>query len=142
VVAQYTFRQYLVERAKGDGWGIFAQVSSADKDTSPITAFFDVGLGGNGIVPSRPRDEFGLSYAYTDLSEVLKDNLALLPFGGRLLVEHQLEVFYNLHLTPWFQLTAICKSSGPIVPQPTSPSCRARASGSCSSAAGTEESPP
>jgi len=102
---QYTFRQYLVERAKGDGWGIFAQVSSADKDTSPITAFFDVGLGGNGIVPSRPRDEFGLSYAYTDLSEVLKDNLALLPFGGRLLVEHQLEVFYNLHLTPWFQLT-------------------------------------
>ena len=102
---QYTFRQYLVERAKGDGWGIFAQVSSADKDTSPITAFFDVGLGGNGIVPSRPRDEFGVSYAYTDLSEVLKDNLALLPFGGRLLVEHQLEVFYNLHLTPWFQLT-------------------------------------
>jgi len=102
---QYTFRQYLVERAKGDGWGIFAQVSSADKDTSPITAFFDVGLGGNGIVPSRPRDEFGVSYAYTDLSEVLKDNLVLLPFGGRLLVEHQLEVFYNLHLTPWFQLT-------------------------------------
>jgi porin len=101
----YTFRQYLVERAKGDGWGLFTQLSSADKDTSPITAFFDVGLGGNGIVPSRPRDEFGVSYAYTDLSEVLKDNLALLPFGGRLLVEHQLEVFYNLHLTPWFQLT-------------------------------------
>jgi porin len=79
-------------------------VSFADQDTSPITTFFDVGLGGNGLVTSRPRDEFGIAYAYTDLSEVLKDNLDLLPLGGRLQVEHQVEVFYNLHLMPWFQL--------------------------------------
>jgi len=101
----YTFRQYLVERGARDGWGFFGQVSLADQGTSPVTTFFDVGLGGNGLIPSRPRDEFGLSYAYTDLSNVLKDNLDLLPLGGRLQVEHQFELFYNLYLTPWFQLT-------------------------------------
>ena len=56
-------------------------------------------------MPARPRDEFGLSYTYTDLSDELKNNLALPPLGGDLQVEHQVEVFYNLHVTPWFQLT-------------------------------------
>jgi porin len=101
----YTFRQYIVERSRRDGWGFFGQMSFADQDTSPITTFFDVGLGGNGLFAQRPRDEFGIAYAYTDLSEVLKDNLDLLPLGGRLRVEHQLEVFYNVHMAPWLQLT-------------------------------------
>lgn len=101
----YVFRQYLVERGPRDGWGLFTQLSAADQDTSPITAFFNVGLGGNGVIESRPRDEFGVSYAYTDLSEELKENLALLPHGGRLRAEHQVEVFYNVHLAPWLQLT-------------------------------------
>jgi len=81
------------------------ELSFADQATSPVTTFFDVGLGGNGLIASRPRDEFGLSYGYTDMSDVLKDNLDLLPIGGRLQVEHQLKMFYNLHLTAWFQLT-------------------------------------
>jgi porin len=101
----YEFRQYLVERGPRDGWGLFTQLSAADQDTSPITAFVNIGLGGNGVIASRPRDEFGVSYAYTDLSEELKDNLAVLPHGGRLRAEHQLEVFYNMHVTPWLQLT-------------------------------------
>ena len=94
-----------MERAPRDGWGFFGQLSFADQGTSPVTTFFDVGLGGNGLMPSRRRDEFGLSYAYTDLSDELKNNLALLPLGGRLQVEHQVEMFYNLYLTPWLHLT-------------------------------------
>ena len=102
----YTFRQYIVERGKKDGWGFFSQVSFADKDTSPITTFFDLGLGGNGLLKSRPTDEFGIAYAYTDLSSVLKDNIDLITQGNRrLLVEHQLETFYNFHITPWLRLT-------------------------------------
>jgi porin len=101
----YTFRQYLVERGKRDGWGFFSQVSFADKNTSPITVFLNVGLGGNGLFKSRRGDEFGLSYAYTDLSEVLKDNIDLLRFGERLRPEHQVELFYNFHITPWLRLT-------------------------------------
>ena len=53
----------------------------------------------------RQQDELGIAYAYTDLSDVLKDNLDLLQLGGRLRVEHQIELLYNVHLTPWLQLT-------------------------------------
>jgi len=126
----YTYRQYLVERATRDGWGVFGQVSFADKGTSPITTFFDVGLGGNGLVASRPRDEFGVAYAYTDMSDVLKDNLDLLPLGGRRLrVEHQVEVFYNLHVTPWLQLTGdlqIIRPNRPVADTAIVPGVRAR----------------
>lgn len=102
----YAFRQYIVERGDRDGWGFFTQVSGADRGTSPITGFFDAGLGGNGVFAARPNDEFGLAYAYTSLSQDLIDNLALLPLGGRLpRPEHQFEAFYNLHITPWLQLT-------------------------------------
>ena len=102
----YVFRQYFVERAPKDGWGLFTQVSFADDATSPITTFFDIGLGGNGLFSARPRDEFGVSYAYTDLSDDLKDNLDLPILGlERLRAEHQFEIFYDLHITPWIQLT-------------------------------------
>jgi porin len=78
----------------------------------------------------RPRDEFGIAYAYTDLSEVLKDNLDLLPLGRRRLqVEHQLEVFYNLHLTPWFQLTGdvqILRPNRPVADTAVVPAVRVR----------------
>ena len=102
----YVFRQYIVERAARDGWGLFSQISFADRATSPITTFFDIGLGGNGIFDGRPRDEFGVAYAYTDLSEDLKDNLNLLTLGGQpVRAEHQVEFFYNIHIVPWLQLT-------------------------------------
>ena len=104
--ATYDFRQYLVERGHRDGWGLFTQLSVSDKDTSPITRFLNVGLGGNGLIASRRNDEFGLSYAYTNLSSVLKDNINLITFGLRSLqAEHQVEGFYNLHITPWLRLT-------------------------------------
>ena len=102
----YVFRQYLVERGNKDGWGLFTQLSIADKDTSPITRFFNVGLGGNGLIAKRRNDEFGVSYAYTDLSKVLKDNLNLITLGLlRPQPEHQFEGFYNFHITPWMRLT-------------------------------------
>jgi carbohydrate-selective porin OprB len=59
--ASYTFRQYIVERGKSDGWGLFTQLSFANKSTSPITRFFSIGPGGNGVFENRPRDEFGVS---------------------------------------------------------------------------------
>ena len=125
----YVFRQYLVERAARDGWGLFGQVSFADQATSPVTTFFDVGLGGNGLIPGRPGDEFGLSYAYTDLSKELKSNLALPPIGGQLQVEHQVEMFYNFHLTPWFQLTGnlqILRPNRPVADTAVVPAVRLR----------------
>ncbi len=124
----YTFRQYLVERGRRDGWGFFGQASFANKDTSPITTFFNAGLGGNGLFKKRSQDEFGFSYAYTGLSSVLKDNISLLPFGGRRLrAEHQVEMFYNLHLTPWLRLTGdlqVIRPTRPIADTAVIPGAR------------------
>ena len=103
--ASYTFRQYIVERGKEDGWGFFGQLAFANKSTSPISKFVNVGIGGNGLFKHRRKDEFGVAYAYTDLSDVLKDNLDPLSLR-RLLPEHQGEIFYNFHITPWLRFTA------------------------------------
>jgi len=111
----YVGRQYIVERGKDDGWGAFWQFSIADKDTSPITRFFDIGLGGNGLFKSRRHDEFGVAYAYTGLSDVLKDNLSLVTLGGvRPRAEHQFEGFYNFHITPWLRLTGDLQIIRPV----------------------------
>jgi len=112
----YVGRQYVVERGKDDGWGVFVQLSIADKDTSPVTQFFDVGLGGNGIFHGRQQDDFGLAYSYTGLSQVLKDNLNLATVGNvRPHAEHQFEGFYNFHLTPWLRLTGDLQVIRPVV---------------------------
>ena len=58
----------------------------------------------NGLFTGRPRDEFGIAYAFTDLSDELKDNLDLIT-DARQRAEYQFEIFYNAHLTPWFRLT-------------------------------------
>lgn len=110
----YVFRQYIVERGKRDGWGFFGEVSFADKDTSPITEFLTVGVGGNGLFKGRPRDQFGVAYSFTDLSSVLKDNLDIIGLGGRLRPEHQFETFYNFHITPWLRLTGDLQVVRPV----------------------------
>src|SRR5262249_22196803 len=111
----YDFRQYIVEREKKDGWGFFTQIAFADKERSPITRFVDVGLGGNGLFASRRNDEFGIAYAYTDLSRVLKDNINLLTLGNqRPQAEHQVEAFYDFHITPWLQLTGDLQIIRPV----------------------------
>jgi carbohydrate-selective porin OprB len=126
----YVFRQYFVERGTRDGWGLFSQVSFADHTTSPVTTFFDIGLGGNGLLAARTRDEFGVAYAFTDLSDDLKDNLDLVPLGGRRLrAEHQLEIFYNLHILQWLQLTGdlqIIRPTRPVADTAIVPGVRLR----------------
>ena len=122
----YTFRQYIVERGRKDGWGLFGQVAFSDRNTSPITKFVNVGVGGSGLFKGRLKDEFGIAYAYTDLSEVLKDNLAPLSIR-RLQAEHQGEMFYNFHITPWLRLTAdlqILRPARPIADIATVPGVR------------------
>jgi len=112
----YVGRQFLVERSKDDGWGVFTQLSIADKNTSPVTRFVDVGLGGNGIFKARLPDEFGIAYAYTGLSSVLTENLNLVSVGNvRPRAEHQFEGFYNLHLTRWLRLTGDLQVIRPVV---------------------------
>lgn len=62
------------------------------------------GLAGNSPLPGREMDKWGIGYFYYGLSGDLKDGLDTLGIGLR--DEQGVEAFYNLFLTPWFQVTA------------------------------------
>jgi porin len=63
-----------------------------------------MGIGGNGVVPGRPRDTFGLGWARTEFS----DNFV--PFLRQQLqlgLEHEdaIELYYNFAVTAWLNAT-------------------------------------
>jgi porin len=100
----YSFDQYFheVPGYPRKGWGVFGQLGFADRRTSPIQTFVNIGIAGNSPFKSRPRDNFGVAYAFDSISGDLKD--ALDPIA-RLRDEHEFEAFYNLAITPWLYLT-------------------------------------
>ncbi len=82
------------------GWGVFGRFGLADRDTSVIRSFTSIGLGGTGVIPSRPQDRFGVGYYYmyfnsTRFESILQED-----------DEHAFEAFYNVVLTPWVTLSA------------------------------------
>ena len=97
----YNFDQQLVSdpnNPKRD-IGIFGRIGLADNTSSVINSFYSIGLGGNGLFPSRVQDDFGIGYYYMDFS---KERVKLiLPKGN----EQGVEVFYNLAVTPALKLT-------------------------------------
>ena len=83
-------------------WGLFTNIGLADNGPSPIRWSAAVGFGGSSPIESRPRDTFGIGYAFTDYTDPVKD-LAhkLLPVQA----DQAVELFYNIAVTPWFRLT-------------------------------------
>jgi porin len=102
----YGFEQYLWQ-PEGDpkrGIGMFFTFGASDGDANPIKYSYNVGLGGNGVVPGRPDDSFGLAWARTEFS----DNF--LPFLRRRLdlgLDHEdvVELYYNAAVTGWLAAT-------------------------------------
>ncbi len=102
----YSFQQYLVQDATDPrrGWGIFGQIAVSDGNPNPVGWSGFIGLGGTGLLPSRPDDSFGIAYFYDGFSEDLKDGLGAVGFD--LGDESGVEAFYNIAATPWLNLTA------------------------------------
>jgi porin len=99
----YNFDQYLYEREEEKGIGIFGRFGASDGDANPVHYFYSLGLGGKGIAPSRPLDEFGVGFYYMDISNpTLSGPLTTRTF---LRDEYGLEGYYNIALTPWMKLT-------------------------------------
>jgi len=102
----YGFEQYLWQ-PKGDphrGIGVFFNFGASDGDANPVKYSYSMGIGGNGIVPSRPHDNFGIGWARTEFS----DNFV--PFLRQRLKlgldrEDAIEMYYNAALTPWLGAT-------------------------------------
>ena len=63
-----------------------------------------MGIGGNGVVPGRPQDNFGIGWARTQFSDdfapLLRQTLDL-----GLDVEDAIELYYNAAVTPWLSAT-------------------------------------
>ena len=103
----YAFDQYLWQPA-GDskhGFGVFFSVGASDGNPNPIKYAFLAGIGGKGVVPSRPEDSFGVAIARTQFSS------AFVPFLRQNLnlgLDHEdaLEAYYNLAITGWLSATA------------------------------------
>ncbi len=98
----YGFEQYIWQ-PEGDpnrGLGVFFNFGVSDGDANPVKYSYNVGIAGNGVVPGRPDDKFGIAWARTQFS----DNL--LPFLRQTLdlgLDHEdaIEMYYNASITPW-----------------------------------------
>jgi len=102
----YNFDQYLYEPEKGSGQGIgiFGRFGVSDGNPNPMHFFFSFGVGGKGIIPGRPLDRFGVGYYYIDVSSPKFTGL-LGSTGEPLRDEYGFEIFYNVAITPWLQVT-------------------------------------
>lgn len=83
-------------------WGVFGNFGIADSNPSPIRWFASAGISGASPITGREADSFGVAYFYVGLSEPLKD---LAPILLPLRDEQGLELYYNVALTPWCQIT-------------------------------------
>ena len=101
----YNFDQYLYEPKKGSGQGIgiFGRFGMSDGNPNFMQYFYSIGIGGKGIIPGRPLDQFGIGYYYLDVkSPRFTGPLATRSF---LRDEYGLEAYYNFAVTPWMRLT-------------------------------------
>jgi porin len=85
-----------------EGIGIFLRFYYAPEDRNFWNMFLSGGVGGRGVIPSRPLDRYGLGFYALIESDDLKNQPIL---SGAFGTEYGWEAFYNFALTPWLQLT-------------------------------------
>jgi len=98
----YNFDQYLYQEKEDpeQGIGLFGRFGLADDMTSPIERLYSIGIGGQGIIPGRGKDTFGIGYYYVELSDKLPALVHLLAEDSQ-----GMEAFYNIEATPWLHVT-------------------------------------
>ena len=104
--AIYGFDQYFWQPA-GDpkrGIGMFFNFGVSDGVANPVKYSYMVGIGGNGVVPGRPDDNFGIGWARTQFSNnfvpLLRER-----FDLGLEQEDVVEAFYNAAITKWLRIS-------------------------------------
>jgi len=102
----YNFDQFVWSPAADPtrGIGVFFRFGVSDGVANPIKYAYNVGIGGKGAIPGRPRDTFGIGWSRIDFS----DKFA--PFFGKELglgLDHSnvVEMYYNVSVTRWLNAT-------------------------------------
>jgi porin len=85
-----------------EGIGIFFRFGYTPEDRNPWNVFLSGGVGGRGVIPGRQNDRYGIGFYALLASDDLKDQPIL---GGLLDTEWGMEVFYNVAIFPWLQVT-------------------------------------
>jgi porin len=103
----YAFDQYLWQPDNNPkhGIGVFFAFGVSDGNPNPIKYSLLTGLGGNGVVPGRPDDSFGLGIARTQFSSAFVPFLRQ-QFNLGLQHEDAVEMYYNISVTQWLNVTA------------------------------------
>lgn len=104
--AVYSFEQF-VWQPKGDpkhGIGVFFSAGVSDGKANPIKYSYSLGLVGKGVMPGRPRDDFGIGWARTEFSD---DFVPYLRNTYDLGLDHEdaVELYYNAAITPWLSIS-------------------------------------
>jgi porin len=104
--AVYSFEQFVWQPA-GDprrGVGMFFSAGLSDGKANPIKYSYSLGLVGKGVVPGRPRDDFGIGWARTEFSD---DFVPFLRDTFDLGLDHEdaVEMYYNAAVTPWLSIS-------------------------------------
>ncbi len=86
------------------GVGAFVGFGASDGNPDPIQYAFLAGIGGNGVLPGRPEDSFGFGLARTQISKSLAPFLRQQLNLG-LQREDAIEIYYNMAITPWMNVT-------------------------------------
>jgi porin len=82
-------------------YGVYTNIGVADDGPSPIRFTANVALYGSSPITTRPLDTFGVGYAFTRYSSPIRDFApVLLPIDN----DQAVELFYNIAVTPWFNV--------------------------------------
>ena len=94
----YNFDQYVYQEEADptQGLGLFGRFGYARGDVNAINYFYSIGVGGQGIIPDRDKDTFGLGYTHSNLSNDMPA-----PFHS----EQAVEVYYNIEVFPWLHIS-------------------------------------
>jgi porin len=112
----YGFDQYLWQPS-GDpkrGIGMFFTFGASDGVVNPIKYSYSIGIGGNGVVPGRPQDNFGVGWSRVDLSSNFVPFLRQ-QLGLGLSHEDAIEMYYNFALTAWLGATLDLQVISPAI---------------------------
>jgi porin len=83
-----------------EGIGAFLRFHYAPEDRNLFNVFVSGGITGRGVIRSRPLDRYGVGFYALFQSDEAQRNLIDLVED-----EWGMEIFYNLALTPWLQLS-------------------------------------
>ena len=103
----YAFDQYFwqPDNDPKHGVGVFFGFGASDGNPNPVKYAFLTGLGGKGVVPGRPDDSLGIGIARTQFSNAFVPFLRQ-QFNLGLQHEDAIEMYYNISVTQWLNVTA------------------------------------